>query len=96
MTVHTRNIQILAIEIYKVKYKISPNFVRENFPQSDSAYNLRNTSDFKRTKVNTVLWGSAIYWTHNLGFISIEYKNNTYTNLIHIKSKTMGTSKLSM
>ena len=29
----------------------------------------------------------AIYWTCNLGFTTIEYKNNTCTNLIHIKSK---------
>ena len=58
VTIHTRNIQLLAIEIYKVKHKISPNFIREIFPQSDSAYNLRNTSDFNRPKVNTVLWGS--------------------------------------
>ena len=55
VTVHTRNIQLLAIEIYKVKQQISPNFISEIFPPTDIAY---NTSDFKRTKVNTVLWGS--------------------------------------
>ena len=48
VTVHTRNIQLLAIEIYKVKHKISPYLIREIFPQSDSAYNLKHTSDFKR------------------------------------------------
>ena len=34
VTVHTRNIQLLAIEIYKVKHKILPNFIREIFPQT--------------------------------------------------------------
>ena len=58
VTVHTRNIQLLAIEIYKVKQHISPNFISEIFPPTNIAYNLRNTGDFKRTKVNTVLWGS--------------------------------------
>ena len=48
----------LAIEIYKVKQQISPEFIGEIFPPTDIAYNLRNTIDFKRTKVNTVLWGS--------------------------------------
>ena len=58
VTIHTRNIQLLAIEMYKVKHNISPKFIIEIFPQSDKGYNLRNTSDFKRPAVNTVFWGS--------------------------------------
>ena len=58
VTVHTKNIQQLAIEMYKVRNNISPNFICELFPKSDIAYNMRNTSDFKRPRVNTVFWGT--------------------------------------
>ena len=36
VTVHTRNIQLLAVEMYKVKNNISPNYIIEGFPKSDS------------------------------------------------------------
>ena len=40
--------------MYKVKNNISPNYIIEIFPKSDSAYNLRNTNDVKRPMVNNV------------------------------------------
>ena len=49
---------IRIIYLVMMKHNISPKFISEIFTQSDSAYNLRHSSDFKRTKVNTVLWGS--------------------------------------
>ena len=58
VTVHTRNIQLLAVEMYKVKNDLSPNYIIEMFPKSNSSYNLRNTSDFKRPLVNTVFRGT--------------------------------------
>ena len=54
MTVHTRNIHLLAIEMYKVMNNISPNFIREIFPTLDSAYNLRQSKYFITAGVNTV------------------------------------------
>ena len=78
---------------------MSPNFIRETFPQSDSAYNLGNTSDVKRPKVNTVLWGpetlryiGPILWD----LLPLNIKTiPTLTSCIS-KVKKMGTSKLSM
>ena len=58
VTVHTRNIQLLAVEMYKIKNNISPNYIIEMFPKSDSSYNLRNTNDFNRPMVNTVFMGT--------------------------------------
>ena len=58
VTVHTRNIHLLAIEMYKVRNNISPNFIREIFPTLDSAaYNLRESKDFITSRVNSVFCG---------------------------------------
>lgn len=58
VTVHTRNLQLLATEMYKIHKNISPDFICEIFPKSNIAYNLRNNSDFVIPVVNTVFWGS--------------------------------------
>ena len=57
VTVHTRNIHLLAIEMYKVRNNISPNFIREIVPTSESAYNLRESKDFITPRRNTVYCG---------------------------------------
>ena len=58
VTVHTRNIQRLATEMYKVYNNISLGFISEIFPKSNTTHNLRSQNDFVIPKVNTVLWGS--------------------------------------
>ena len=58
VTVHISNIHLLAIEMYKMKNNISPNFISEIFPKSDSSCYLRNSNDFITPRVNTVFWGN--------------------------------------
>ena len=58
VTIHTRNIQILATEMYKVYNNKSPDFICQLFPKSNVTYNLRRGSDFVRPAVNTVWWGT--------------------------------------
>ena len=57
VSMHVRNLRVLAIEMYKVKNNISPNFIVDLFPKSEIVYNFRNCREFIRPKVNTVLWG---------------------------------------
>ena len=57
VTIHTRNIQILATEMYKVYNNKSPDLICQLFSKSNGTYNLRNVSDFERPTVNTVWWG---------------------------------------
>ena len=45
VTIHTRNIQILATEMYKVYNNKSPDFICQLFSKSNVTYNLRNVSD---------------------------------------------------
>ena len=57
-TVHHRNVQKLAIEMYKVQNDLSPSFMRFIFPASANHYNLRNESAFKTNNIRTVRYGS--------------------------------------
>ena len=57
-TVHHRNIQNLATELYKVKNNLSPNFMNSIFKSTENHYNLRNDKTFQTFNIRTVYYGS--------------------------------------
>ena len=57
VTMHVRNLRLLATEMFKEKNNLSPSFIVELFPRFERVYNLRNKREFIRPKVNTVQWG---------------------------------------
>ena len=58
VTIHDRNIQLLAIEMYKVKNKILPCTLSESVNIREITYNLRTKSDFQSYKPTTVYYGT--------------------------------------
>ena len=56
--VHDRNLQKLAIEMYKVKHNLSPSFMQSIFPGTNKIYNLRNNPEFKTENIRTTHYGS--------------------------------------
>ena len=56
-TIHHRNLQKLAIEMYKVKHNLSPIFMKNIFPDSTNPYNLRNAPAFNTFNIRTVYDG---------------------------------------
>ena len=50
-TVHHRNVQKLAIEMYKIQNDLSPRFMRFILPASANHYDLRNESAFKTNNI---------------------------------------------
>ena len=58
VSIHQRNLQTLATEIYKAKNKISPEVVNSLFEFTNKNYNLRNASILKRNRYFTVHYGS--------------------------------------
>ena len=54
VTIHQKNIQVLAIMMYKVVNNITPTLVSELFSFSNVNYNLRSGSQFHQPSVNTV------------------------------------------
>lgn len=57
-TIHERNLQYLAIEIFKYKNDLSPTFMKLLFNENTTHYDLRNKSEFSRRKIRSVRNGS--------------------------------------
>ena len=60
-SIHHRNLQKLAVEMYKIKNNISPSFMNSLFSTPNMPYNLRNKSDFKKENIRTVTYGSETF-----------------------------------
>ena len=57
-TIHHRNLQRLATEMFKVKNDLSPMFMKKVFPESTNPYNLREPPVFKNSNVRSVYNGT--------------------------------------
>ena len=58
VSIHQRNLQILAIEMFKVSNGLSPVLMNDIFKlRGEQTYNLRKLSQFYRPKVNSVYKG---------------------------------------
>ena len=64
VSIHHRNIQTLAIEMFKVSKDLSPSIVKEIFQERRIPYNLRNENSFVARHVNSVYHG-----TESLSFL---------------------------
>ena len=53
-TIHHRNLQKLATEMFKIKNNLSPLFMNKVFSDSTNPYNLRNEPEFGTSNVHTV------------------------------------------
>ena len=58
VSIHHRNIQALATEMFKVKNNIVPEIMKESFAPKMSSYDLCNDDSFKRRRVNSVWHGT--------------------------------------
>ena len=58
VTIHTRNLQILATEMFKVNRNISPSIFSEIFHRRDINYHLPINPDFAMSNVRSVFHGS--------------------------------------
>ena len=58
VSIHQKNLQVLATEIFKARLNISPEILKELFSFNVRNYNLRSQSTLKRIKTNSVYFGS--------------------------------------
>ena len=57
-TIHVRNLHYLVTEVYKVKNKISPEIMRDNFHfQENENYNLRSGTHLAFRNMRATLFG---------------------------------------
>ena len=54
VSIHHRNIQALATEMFKVKNNVALEIMKELFAPKTSPYDLSNNNSFKRMRVNSV------------------------------------------
>ena len=59
VSIHHKNIQALAIEMFKVKHKLCPEITGDIFMErTNNQYNLRNRPDFITPQVHSVFHGT--------------------------------------
>ena len=54
VSIHHRNLQVLAIEMFKIKNNMAPEFLNEIFQNRALLYNLRTNSNFSSRQVHSV------------------------------------------
>ena len=57
VSIHQRNLQILATEIYKARNDLGPEIMKDTFHYVQKQYNLRNDSTLQRRRNRTVYFG---------------------------------------
>ena len=57
-SIHHRNLQILATEMFKINHNMSPSIMNTTFPPCEKDYNFRNQPSFKTENIKTVFYGS--------------------------------------
>ena len=58
MSIHIRNLQILATEIFKARKNLSPPIVQNIFRTTEPAYSLRRDTIFESHRIQTQLYGT--------------------------------------
>ena len=58
VSIHERNLQVLATEMYKISNSLSTPLMKDIFPINRNPYNLRQNSQFSRPRINTVYHGT--------------------------------------
>ena len=90
VTVHSRNLQILATEMFKVRNGLAPEITNNVFQINPSVYNLRN-SEFKTENVKTVHYGTeslSFLGPRILKLVPLEIKKSTSLQIFKNKIKT--------
>ena len=80
VTIHQRNLQSLAIEIFKAKNNLAPEIVKDIFLWVDNPYNLRNKTQLRSRNAKTITYGTetlAFIGPKIWGLVPIECKNAT-------------------
>ena len=58
VTIHHRNLQKLATEMYKIQNNLSPKFMKEIFHEQIPSYSLRTEKIWESRNYRTVYWGT--------------------------------------
>ena len=92
VTIHQRNLQILALEMFKVLQNLTPEIMNEVFPlKTPLNYELRRPREFYTRPIRTVHYG-----TESIGFLApkiweiVPYNIKESSTIIEFKRKIKG------
>ena len=98
VSIHQRNLQILAIEIYKVRNDLGPEIMKDIFHFVQKPYNLRNCSTVQSRRNCTVYFGTESISScapKICKIVSCEIKNAKSLDIFKEKIKLWTTHKCS-
>ena len=81
VTIHVRNLEILATELYKTKENLAAPMMHEIFEQRNIQSNFRSQNDFQLGSVKTV----------NCGLRALRYLGPKIWNMVHFETKNSET-----
>jgi len=87
-TIHERNLQRLATEMFKIKNNLSPSFMKSIFPPSTHSYNLRKDVSFQSKNIHSVYHGTETITFRGprlWGNVPIEIKNSSSLSIFKAK-----------
>ena len=70
VTIHHKNLQVLAIELYKIHHGLASELVNDIFKNGNVMYNFRKNSAFETRNLK-----SAYYGSETISFIGPKYGN---------------------
>ena len=70
VTIHHKNLQVLAIELYKIHHGLASELVNDIFKNRNVMYNFRKHSAFETRNIK-----SAYYGSETISFIGPKYGN---------------------
>ena len=89
-TIHHRNLQKLATEMYKIINNLSPKIMNSIFPYTNNPYNLRNTNPFQTSNIRSVFYGQErIYFRGPKIWILVPAEIKESKSLLEFKNKIM-------
>ena len=57
VSIHCRNIQVLMIEVFKIKNSLAPPIMDSALTKRENVYNVRNFQEFKTERKRTINYG---------------------------------------
>ena len=96
VSIHQRNLQILATEIFKTKNGLNPLIMEDVFNFKNLAYNFRNAETLNRNNVSSVKYGTEAITSLAAKIWKIlpnDYKELTSSSKFKSKTKNWGTDK---
>ena len=67
VTIHHRNLQVLATELYKVRHRLAPELMNDIFKKRNVTCNFRKNSTFETRNTKSVCFGNIFSRTKNMG-----------------------------